>query len=99
MSKEIIIDREYPGYTFLGWAEGQFDADDQENGGKIKQSYWTVYVASPVSTWTSEDYHAAGLKAEKKKCATKVWDGISIGDKMRLFFDDKQRVVMMALDG
>lgn len=98
MSKEIIIDREYPGYTYLGWAKGRFDADDPETGGIRKQDYFQLFVASPVTAWSSEDYLAAGIKAEKKKCTGEVWEGFEIGSKVKLFFDDKQRVVMMALD-
>ena len=58
-----------------------------------------MYVLSPVSTYQSEDYEASGYKAEKKKCLSEeVWKDLNPGDKVRLFFDDKKRVVMCALD-
>ena len=58
-----------------------------------------MYVLSPVSTYQSEDYEASGFKAEKKKClSADVWKDFTPGDRVRLFFDDKKRVVMYALD-
>lgn len=94
MGKQIIIEEGYTGYTFLGWAKGQFDADNGE-----KQPYFNMYVVSPVSSWTSEDYEANGWKAEKKKCVGEVWADLNPGDPVKLFFDDKKRVVMAVLDG
>ena len=39
------------------------------------------------------------MKAEKKKCLSeKVWEGFEPGDKVRLFFDDKGRIVEAALE-
>lgn len=91
----IVIDMAYGGYTFVGHAEGQFETKQGE-----KRPYFNMYVLSPVSSFVSEDYEACGMKAEKKKCiGPEVWDGLAPGDKVRLFFDDKQRVVMAALDG
>ena len=53
-----------------------------------------------VSDYSSEDYEASGYKAEKKKCISpEVWQGLNPGDQVRLFFDDKSRVVSAALDG
>ncbi len=58
-----------------------------------------MYVLSPVSTFASEDYQAEGMKAEKKKClSSEVWDGLEPGNRVKLFFDDKGRVVMAALE-
>lgn len=40
-----------------------------------------------------------GMKAEKKKCLSpEIWNGLEPGDRVKLFFDDKKRVVMAALD-
>lgn len=95
MGTEIIIDSRYEGYVFLGWAEGQFETQQGE-----KRPYYNMYVLSPVSSWTSEDYKAAGFKADKKKCVSAdVWEDLKPGDRVKLFFDDKNRVVMAALDG
>nr|WP_325180625.1 hypothetical protein [uncultured Oscillibacter sp.] len=89
------IDLEYQGYVFLGWASGMFQPDN----GKEKRPYHNMYVFSPVSTFESEDYKASGFKAEKKKCVNPdVWRSLTPGDKVRLFFDDKGRVIESALD-
>ena len=83
--KDFSVSVGYPGYTFVGWAEGPF---------------YNMYVLAPVSSFVSEDYTAYGLKADKKKCLSpEVWKGFTPGDKVKLFFDDKQRVIMAALDG
>ena len=95
MGTEFIIDPSYAGYVFLGWAEGLFETDGGE-----KRPYYNMYVLSPVSSWKSEDYSAFGFKAEKKKCiSADVWKDLNPGDRVKLFFDDKSRVVMAALDG
>ena len=62
--EEFVVDPEYQGYVFLGWAKGQFEPQN----GKEKRPYYNIFVLSPVSDWTSEDYEAFGFKAEKKKC-------------------------------
>ena len=93
--KDFKVNVGYQGYVFLGWAQGQFEP---EKGGK--RPYFNMFVISPASSWTSEDYQAFGLKAEKKKClSADVWEGLNVGDKVRLFFDDKGRVISAALDG
>ena len=97
MSK-INIDSEYDGYVFLGAAQGRFEPE----GGQIgeKKDYFQMFVISPVSSFSSEDYSAFGFKAEKKRCVSAdVWKELNIGDRVRLFFDDKKRVVRAALDG
>lgn len=88
------VDSGYQGYVFVGWMMGQFDTDDGE-----KKPYSSMYVLSPVSDFQSEDYQASGMKAEKKKCVSPdVWKDLTPGDRVRLFFDDKKRVIMTALD-
>ena len=94
MGKEFTVNTGYPGYVFVGWAEGQFKTED----GRM-MPYANMFVLTPVSTYESEDYKALGMKAEKKKCLSpEVWKGLEIGNRVKLFFDDKQRVVMAALD-
>ena len=94
---EFIVDTAYPGYVFLGWASGRFEANTA--GGKEKRPYHNMYVLSPVSTFRSDDYEAFGLKAEKKSCLSpEVWSGLAPGDRVKLFFDDKGRVQMAAID-
>ena len=92
--EEFTVSREYQGYVFLGWAKGKFDND---RGGK--SPYYQIFVLSPVSSYTSDDYQAYGLKAEKKKCISEeVWQGLEPGDRVRLFFDDKGRIIEAAID-
>lgn len=88
----------YEGYVFVGWAAGRMDPRDPSvNSEKIP--YYNMYVICPVSSYQSEDYQAFGLKAEKKRCiSSDVWKDLTPGDRVKLFFDDKQRVVMAALD-
>ena len=93
--KGFTVDTEYQGYVFLGWAFGTFESSD---GRRIP--YYNMFVFSPVSTYEWDDYKAFGLKAEKKKCLTPdVWQGLTPGDKVRLFFDDKGRIIEAALEG
>ena len=93
-AKEFIVSTEYPGYVFLGWATGRFETDRGQ-----KMPYYNMYVLSPVSTFASEDYQAEGMKAEKKKClSSEVWDGLEPGNRVKLLFDDRGRVVMAALE-
>ena len=95
MGEEFTVNTGYQGYVFVGWAEGQFKTED----GRM-MPYANMFVLSPVSTYESAEYKAFGMKAEKKKCLSpEVWKGLEIGSRVKLFFDDKQRVVMAALDG
>ena len=92
--KEFQVSTAYSGYVFLGWAQGRFEPEQGR-----KMPYYNMFVLSPVSSFQSEDYKAYGLKAEKKKCLSeKVWEGREPGDKVRLFFDDKGRIIEAALD-
>ena len=94
MGKEFLVQTSYPGYVFVGWAAGRF-----ENKEKEKTPYSNMFVLSPASTYESEDFKAFGLKAEKKKCLSpEVWKDLEIGSRVRLFFDDKQRVILAELD-
>ena len=95
MGTEFIVSSEYQGYIFVGCAQGNFTTEKGE-----KKSYYNMYVLSPVSTYQSEDYQAYGYKAEKKSCiSSDVWKDLDPGSRIKLFFDDKKRVVMTALDG
>ena len=92
--KEASIDLAYQGYVFLGWAASMFELKDGS-----KRPYYNMFVFSPVSTFESDDYKASGFKAEKKKCVNPdVWRGLEPGNKVRLFFDDKGRVIESALE-
>lgn len=95
---EIIVDLGYQGYTFVGAAQGRFEADGP-NGTKEKRPYYNMYVLTPVSDYRSDDYQAFGLKADKLKCVSpSVWENLEIGERVRLMFDDKKRVQMAISD-
>lgn len=92
MSSDFVIDGSYDGYVYVGHAVGCFENDRGE-----KQPFCNLYVISPVSSFSSDDYSAIGYKAEKKKCVSSdVLTGLEVGDKVRLFFDDRQRVIMIS---
>lgn len=94
MGEEFTVRKDYQGYVFLGWAKGRFKTDRN-----TMMPYHNMFVLSPVSTFESEDYVAFGMKAEKKKCVSAdVWEGLAPGDRVKLFFDDKGRVIEAALD-
>ena len=75
-AKEFIVSTEYPGYVFLGWATGKFETDRGQ-----KMPYYNMYVLSQVSGYTSEDYQAEGMKAEKRNtCPPRsgtVWNPVT----------------------
>ena len=51
MGKEMIVDTEYAGYVFVGWAAGRFKT---ERGDMMP--YANMFVLSPVSSYEFEDY-------------------------------------------
>lgn len=94
-NSEFIVSSEYPGYVFVGCNSGVFTPQ----GSKEEVPFANMFVLSPVSDYSSEDYEAWGFKAEKKKCIdSTIWEGLQIGDRVKLFFDDRKRVVMAAQD-
>lgn len=98
MSKQFNVSLEYPGYVFVGCAQGTMDRE-KPDGSIEKIPYYQMFTLCPVSDYSSESYHASGLKAEKKKClSADVWADLKPGDRVKLFFDDKQRIVMTSLD-
>lgn len=95
MDDVFYIDSNYKGYTYLGSAVGRFKTERGD-----MRDYCNLYVCSPVSDFVSEDYKGAGFKAEKKACLSSsvLGDGFTPGDKVKLFFDDRGRVQLIALD-
>ena len=92
---DFIVSSDYSGYVFVGCASGQFTPQ----GSKEAIPFANIFVLSPVSDFASDDYEAHGFKAEKKKCQdSSVWDGLQIGDRVKLFFDDRGKVIMAAVD-
>ena len=91
---KIIIDSEYHGYIYVGEAHGRFE---NQRGEKV--AYHQLFVISPVSSFKSDDYEAHGFKAEKFNCVSGsvLEQGFQPGDKLQLFFDNRQRVQMVAL--
>lgn len=91
MDKIIRIPSEYQGYIYVGEAHGRFTTED----GELKE-YNNIYVLSPASDYKTDDYSASGLKAEKKSCVGNVLPSdVQVGDRIRLFFDDRKRVQMI----
>jgi len=92
---DFVIPGNYQGYNFVGCALGNMT--DERTG--EKKPYYQMFVVSPVSSFKSEDYSAFGFKAEKLRCSgPDVWKDLQPGDQVKLFFDDKKRVQMVALD-
>ena len=90
MGNEFIVTSDYSGYVYVGNAYGNFE----DQSGKI-MPFANIFVLSPVSSYESNDYHATGFKAEKLKCSSHdVWKDLQIGDRVKLYFDDKKRVVL-----
>ena len=73
MGKEMIVDTEYAGYVFVGWAAGRFKTDRGE-----MMPYANMFVLTPVSSYESDDYQAMGMKAEKRNACLrrsgKAWN-------------------------
>ncbi len=93
---DFIVSSEYSGYVFVGYGYGRFKNDKGE-----MQDYASIFVLSPVSDFESDDFHALGYKSEKKRCLSSdvfLGEDLKPGDRLKLFFDDKQRVIMVALD-
>lgn len=94
MGMDFIVSSEYQGYVYVGHAQGNMKLEDG-----TKRPYYQIFVVSPVSTFQSEDYAAFGFKAEKKTCVSPdVWKDLDPGTRVKLFFDDKTRVVMAVID-
>lgn len=96
---DFIVSGEYKGYVYVGHAQGRMDQErkDPTTGETVtvKTPYFQMFILQPVSDYTSEDYQAFGFKAEKVKCVdASVWDGLQVGEQVKLFFDDKKRVQM-----
>lgn len=87
------MDEKY--YIFVGCAEGQFETEEHK-----MRSFANMYVISPVSDFTSDNYRAAGFKAEKLAClSAAVWKDLTPGEFCTLYFDDKRKVALAASQG
>ena len=92
---DFIVSADYSGYIYVGNAAGSFTP----RGSSSPVPFANMYVLSPVSDYSSDEYQAYGFKAEKKKCLDEtVWEGLQIGDRVKLFFDDRGRVIQAAAD-
>ena len=84
------MDEKY--YIFVGCAEGQFETEKHE-----ERPYANMYVISPVSTYTSDDYRAKGFKAEKLKCLNAAVRLVRApGELCTLYFDGNGSVMLAA---
>ena len=94
-TNDFIVSTDYAGYVYVGHASGYFTSQ----GKSESVPYANMYVLSPVSDFSSDNYAAYGFKAEKKKCQdATIWENLQIGDRVKLFFDDRGRVIMAAQD-
>ena len=81
-------------YIFVGCAEGRFEIQDGPDRGK-KREFASMYVISPVSDFTSDDFHAKGFKAEKFSCISPdVWKDLTPGEMCTLYFNDRKTVAL-----
>ena len=91
---EFIVDGNYKGYTYIGHAYGRFKGREGD-----MLDFANIFVISCDGSANREDYKASGFKAEKFKCiSADVFTGLTPGDKVKLFFDNKQRVIQAAID-
>ena len=90
-------------YLVVGWAQGLMDTEEEDANGKkvnVQRPYYQLFVLSPVSSYKSDTYQAAGLKAQKLRCASDaVWKNINPMEVCSLFFDEKKRVAMAVSTG
>lgn len=81
-------------YIFVGCAEGRFEIQNGPDKGKMRD-YANMYVLTPSSDYKSDDYKAAGFKAEKLSALSPdVWKDLTVGEKCTLFFNDKKQVAL-----
>ena len=97
-------------YTFkdgewivVGWAEGTMEVErEDENKRKYTemQSYYHLFVLSPVSSYKSDSYRATGLKAAKLSCASNaVWKDLKPMEVVNLYVNDRKKVSLAASTG
>lgn len=87
------MDEKY--YIYVGCAEGRFETEEHE-----MRPFFNMYVLTPVSDYTSDDYRAEGFKAEKLAClSAAVWKDLTPGELCTLYFDDKRRVALATSQG
>ena len=85
---------EYTGYVYVGHAQGRFEDEHKQ-----MRPYYQIFVISPTTSWVSENYQASGFKAEKIPCTgADVWNNLTIGERVKLFFDNKKRVQLAVSD-
>lgn len=64
------------------------------------QSYYHLFVLSPVSSYKSDSYRATGLKAAKLSCASNaVWKDLKPMEVVNLYFNDRKKVSLAASTG
>lgn len=78
-------------YQVTGFSHGRFDGQD---GRKV--NYANLFVISPLTGEENDDYHYAGYKAEKFRCASAdILKDVKPHAKVNLYFDKNARVVMI----
>ena len=79
----------------VGYGYGRFKNDKNE-----MQDYCNVFVLEDFVGDQNNDYHYEGQKAIKYKCVSpEVFKGISVGSRIKCYFDSRGRISdMIALD-
>lgn len=77
--------------VFVGYGYGRF-----ENQQGMMQDYCNVFMLEDFNGSENADYHFGGQKAVKYRCVgRKVFAGISVGTRVMVSFDSKQRISYM----
>lgn len=85
-------------YIFVGKADGQFTVEDGEHKGEVRE-YANMFVLERI-TYSSDDYHGRGFKAEKLRCiSADVYTDLEVGEIVKLYFDGKRNVALVVSTG
>lgn len=77
--------------VFIGYGYGRFE----NNQGQM-QDYCNVFMLEDFNGTQNADYHFGGQKAVKYRCVNpKVWGDITVGTRVMVSFDSKQRISYM----
>ena len=64
MGEGFVVESSYQGYVFLGWAAGKFETERKE-----KRPYYNMFVLSPVSDYSLENYEARDTRRRKRNAS------------------------------
>ena len=66
MGEGFVVEADYQGYVFLGWAAGKFETERKE-----KRPYYNMFVLSPVSDYFLENYEARDTRRRKRNASAR----------------------------